>query len=163
MLKELLLARLAILWLSRTPSCNLASLCPEDKDLTNGAHLTFASGPHFLLLLDLSPGIQTPEFETPYEVTHYKDSRFHAISMMRAYKKYSFEELRVAYPLKRTLKTENILVAHANKGRSNDISIILLSDTLFQTLNQGCKLDGFLFEFAKNLHVRVGVLHFQFF
>ena len=83
--------------------------------------------------------------------------------MMRAYKKYSFEELRVAYPLKRTLKTENILVAHANKGKSNDISIILLSDTLFETLYEGCKLDGFLFEFAKTCMSEFEFFIFNFF
>lgn len=67
-------------------------------------------------ITDSPPGVPSSLFETPYEITKYKDSCFHAITMMRSYKKFSFEELRLSYPLKRTLKTENILVAHSNKG-----------------------------------------------
>nr|CAB3264102.1 E3 ubiquitin-protein ligase MYCBP2 [Phallusia mammillata] len=65
---------------------------------------------------DISPSEPSPTFDAQYEPTKHRDSRYHSISMMRAYKKYSFEELRLAYPLKRTLKTENILVASVGNG-----------------------------------------------
>ena len=74
----------------------------------------------------------SPAFETPYEPTKSKESRYHSITMMRAYKQYSFEELRISYPLKRTLKTENILVAHAKEGRGR------YAETLFFKRCKSC-------------------------
>ena len=70
-----------------------------------------------IYLIDaLSPTESMPTFDVPYEATRMKDSRYHCIAMMPAYRNYSFEELRLAYPHKRVLKTENVLVASVGNG-----------------------------------------------
>ncbi|KAL3880398.1 hypothetical protein ACJMK2_032642, partial [Sinanodonta woodiana] len=61
-------------------------------------------------------GLPLPNLETPYEVT-IKDRKdaFHAISMMKAYENYSFEELRFAAPsVPRPI--ENMLVRDNEDG-----------------------------------------------
>lgn len=71
-----------------------------------------------------------PTFDVPYEATRMKDSRYHCIAMMPAYRNYSFEELRLAYPHKRVLKTENVLVASVGNGEK----LLLFKLTLFSLL-----------------------------
>nr|XP_026691648.1 E3 ubiquitin-protein ligase MYCBP2 [Ciona intestinalis] len=98
-------------------------------------------GPLYAATPDISPTTPTPSFEARYEVTKHRDSKYHSITMMRAYKKYSFEELRLAYPLKKTLKTETILVAGVGDGvyRATWIPSLVSTYTLQVTLDQKLK------------------------
>lgn len=41
----------------------------------------------FIYMQDISPNQQMPTFETQYETTKHRDSVYHSISMMRAYRR----------------------------------------------------------------------------
>ncbi|XP_076822444.1 E3 ubiquitin-protein ligase MYCBP2-like isoform X2 [Clavelina lepadiformis] len=88
--------------------------------------------------LDISPTDPSPVFEAKFEVTKHRDSRYQTITMMRPYKKYSFEELRLAYPHKQTFKSQNILVASVGGGtyRATWIPALAATYTLQVTLDQ---------------------------
>lgn len=59
--------------------------------------------------------LEQPPLDVPYEVTVEDKIRYHSITMMKAYEKFSFEELRYFYPMGKR-SSETMLVRPFHDG-----------------------------------------------